>query len=146
MALLFCACGSDNTKKAVEDAAYHYLDAMGNYRVDDAEPYCTKETQDGVLEYSRQLIQVVRPGYIESDTPASITISNIDITSDTTAVVCYRKVTPIKDQEGNVDLVKRGDRWLVHRVIHLMDSNNSNLPSYVHGEINNREIVGFPNK
>lgn len=106
--------GDGNPKRLIREAAYNYLDAMGNYRVEDAVPYCTTETQNGIIRISRNLVKAVEPGYIESDTPAKIKIKKVELTSDTTATVQFRKTTPIKKQTGEVNLVFRDGQWKVH--------------------------------
>jgi hypothetical protein len=116
----------DNPKKEIKMVAYNYLDAMGNYRIDDAVPYCTKETQDGVLVTGRKLVEMVQPGYIESDTPAKIKITDVELLSDTTAKVYYTKRTPIKKQNGEVKLVLRDGQWKVHIV--QIQSTGPNAP------------------
>ena len=107
-----CSCG--NPKRAIRNAAYSYLDAMANYRVEDAVPFCTSETQEGVIRVSRNLVKAVEPGYIESDTPAKVKIKKVEQTSDTTATAYYHKTTPQKKQDGKVDLVLRNGVWKVH--------------------------------
>ena len=152
------ACNSrHNKEKKIRKAAYHYLDAMANYRVDDAVPYCTAETQNGVLELARSLVKAVQPEYIKSDTPASITVGDIEITSDTTAIAHFHKLTPNKDHNGQVNLVKRKGRWLVHIANQQEKSfkdmgntarqtENDNTPEAVRGNIGGQEIIGFPAK
>ena len=108
------SCSCDNSKRAIRQAAYHYLDAMANYRVDDAVPFCSQETEDGVIRVGRNLVKAVEPGYIESDTPAKIIIKEVEQTSDTTATVGYHKTTPQKKQNGTVNLVLRDGTWKVH--------------------------------
>lgn len=107
-----CSCG--NPKRTIRQVAYQYLDAMANYRVEDAVPYCTPETQEGVIRVGHNLVKAVEPGYIESDTPAKIKIKKVKITSDTTATVSFHKSTPLKEQNGEVNLVFRNGQWKVH--------------------------------
>lgn len=103
-----------NPKRVIKEVAYNYLDAMANYRIDDAAPFCTMETQNGILRIGRNLVDAVEPGYIESDTPAKIRIKKVKLTSDTTATVSFHKSTPIKQQDGEVNLVFRDGEWKVH--------------------------------
>lgn len=108
---------SNNPKRDIKKAAYGYLDAMANYRVDDAMRYCTRETQESVLVRARQLVATVEEGYIESDTPAKVTIKKIELTSDTTATVYYHKKTPLKKQDGELQMVLRRGYWRAHVVL-----------------------------
>mgnify|MGYP006988831274 CR=1 FL=1 len=148
------SCSCDNPKKSIKKVAFAYLDAMANYRIDDAEPYCTDETRNGVLETGRQLVKAVKPGYIESDTPAKVKITGIEITSDTTATVSYHKKTPIKKQDGEVNLVLRDGKWLVHIVMRNVQKKNSDAHKadepqqidLIRDTVKGREILGFPTK
>lgn len=133
-----------------------YLDAMANYRIDDAIPYCTKETQESTIETGRSLMAAVDPEYIKSDTPAIITIGDIEITSDTTAIAHFHKSTPIKQHNGQVNLLKRNGKWQVHIVIggHTEELNDlpqkkdkqNDKPEIIQGNINGQEILAFPAK
>ena len=72
-AILFTCCEASCTnkvpksKKKIKKVAYMYLDAMANYRIDNAVPFCTKETREGVIETGRALLQSVDTNYIKSD-------------------------------------------------------------------------------
>lgn len=57
--------------------------------------------------------------YIRRNTPAEITITGVDIIDDTTAIVSFHKSTPIQEQDGTLDMHKRGNRWLAHVLINL---------------------------
>ena len=142
-ALLLCSCiSSHKNKSVIKEVAYNYSYAMANYRVDDAAPYCTQETQNSVLRKGRELMEMVQPGYIESDTPATITIEKVELTSDTTAIAYYHKITPIKDMRGEVPLVLRNGEWLVHIVLQS-SNNNTPKPHTIRDTINGREVIGF---
>lgn len=111
-------CSCSNPKKMIKKTAYAYLDAMANYRVDDAEPYCTYETQITTLVTARKMVEAVDPSYIESDTPAKISIKKITVTSDTTATVTYHKKTPIKDMNGELEMLLRNGKWEANVVLY----------------------------
>ena len=158
-AILFTCCEASCTnkvpksKKKIKKVAYMYLDAMANYRIDNAVPFCTKETREGVIETGRALLQSVDTNYIKSDTPAKITIGDIDLTSDTTAIAHFHKSTPLKEHNGQVDLVKRNGKWKVHIVLNKHKNEYNDLPKQkqekpeiIQGEINGREILAFPAK
>lgn len=113
-ATLLLATACTNTTEKIRETAYQYSFALANYRVDDAASYCTQETQESTLQYASHLLENVPAEYIASDTPATIEIKDITMTSDTTATVVYHKTTPIKDFDGSLGLVKRGKEWLAH--------------------------------
>ena len=90
----------------------------------------------------------VKPGYIESDTPAKVRLTDVEMTSDTTATASYHKKTPIKKQDGTVNLVLRDGKWLVHIVMGSQKKNSDgNAPQQkelIHDTINGREVLRFP--
>lgn len=144
-----CSCG--NPQKKVKKVAYMYVYAMANYQVDDAIPHCTQETIDGVIARSRELMETVEPGYIESDTPAKVKILSVEMTSDTTAIAHYNKITPNKELNGQVDLVYRNGKWLVHVLLPSQKSSKTKeivtpMPASSDTTINGRAIIGFPKK
>lgn len=105
---------------------------MGNYRFDDAYDYATQETQTNTLDVIQQRIMPTTDmDYIHRNTPAEITITGVNIIDDTTALVSFHKSTPIQEQDGTLDMLKRGNRWLAHVLISLPplinDSKNDTL-------------------
>ena len=75
-AILFSACNSNENQ--IRKIAFGYLDAMGNYRISDAYPYATRETQENTLKFVEEAIMPnTDTNYIKSETPATITITNI---------------------------------------------------------------------
>lgn len=87
---------------------------MANYRFDDATPFATEETAITTIHTANILIRNIDSSYIESDMPANIEITRVDILDDTTADVTYRKTTPIKDFSGTLQMRKRNGQWLAH--------------------------------
>lgn len=89
-----------------------YLNAMGNYRISEAEPYATEETIENTLRaIEKYIMPNLDSNVIQQNTPATIEITDIQIVNDTTAEVSYKKTTPMQVQEGKLDMVKRGDDW-----------------------------------
>ena len=86
---LMSACSND--EKEIREVAYNYSYALANYKIEDATQYCTKETQETSLAYGLELMKGVSAEYIASDTPATIEIEGIEMTSDTTATAQYHK-------------------------------------------------------
>jgi outer membrane lipoprotein-sorting protein len=114
--IVFASCQQE--EKKAEKIAYAYLNAMANYRVDEAEMYATPETSKTTLVLSKQLLAMVDTAYIISDTPAKIDIQELVIQDDTLATVKYVKNTPLKqNMQGELLLVKRGKQWLAHDVL-----------------------------
>lgn len=115
---LVTGCASD--QKKIERAAYGYLDAMGNYRIDDAYDYATEETQSKTLDIIQQYIMPTTDmDYIRRNSPATITITGIEMTDDTSAIVSFHKTTPIQEQDGTLDMRKRNNQWKAQVLINL---------------------------
>lgn len=109
---LFMSCKND--EQMAQQVAYSYLYAMANYQVDNAEEYATEETRNTTLVKARSLVKAVGEAYIQSDTPAEIEITGIELQNDTVAIASYHKTTPIKDMTGTQELRKRNGQWYAH--------------------------------
>lgn len=118
-AVVLASCGN-NPQKEIEKNAYGYLDAMGNYRIDDARPYASTPTCERTLDVlQKYILPKTDTNYIISNTPATIDILGVELLSDTTAVVSYSKTTPLQVQSGKLDMVKEGARWCAEVIINL---------------------------
>lgn len=116
LSFVFISCHQE--QKNIEQVAYAYLDALANYKVEEAKPYATSETCKTTLAISEQLLAMVDTAYIISDTPAIIDIQEIIVENDTMAVVKYVKNTPLKhDMKGELRLVKRERQWWAHDLL-----------------------------
>lgn len=129
IAAMFIAVSCTNTSDRIADYAYKYSYAMANYKVSEAIPYCTRETQETTIQFALQMIENVPEEYIASDTPAEIEIKDINITSDTTATVVYHKTTPLKNFDGTLNMVKRGKEWLAHSPMESKSETNNSQPA-----------------
>ena len=64
---------------------------------------------------ARTFLSILDSAYIDSDTPAKLEVTNMEMTSDTSAVVSFVKNTPIKqDLRFSVEVRKRNGKWLAH--------------------------------
>lgn len=107
------SCVSDEQR--AQKAAYNYSDAMANYKLDEAAKYATEETINTTITTGKALLQFVDSAYIASDTPAKLEVTNMEMTSDTSAVVSFEKNTPIKtNMKFSVEVRKRNGKWLAH--------------------------------
>lgn len=116
--LMLCGCTSGEQKK-IEQTAFAYLDAMGNYRIEEAKPYSSPRTIETAIALCERIIPLVDTSYIKANTPAQITIKSVHIESDTTAYVLFHKSTPITQQNDTLRLVKIDGTWLVNVVINI---------------------------
>lgn len=110
--LLFASIACNREEEQIRQTAYDYSYAVANYDLDKAEGLIIPEASRFITT-ARHLISMLDSNYIKSDTPATIEITDVDQTSDTSALATYHKVTPIKDFSDQVELVKRDGRWLV---------------------------------
>lgn len=117
VSMLYVACATPESK--VRYAAQKYLDATGAYDVPLACEYCTEETADGLRMIDSTLMKIVDSTYIARNMPAKIKITNLKITSDTTAVVAYHKKTPATEFDDSIDMRLRDDRWLAHKPVNI---------------------------
>lgn len=139
MALILTACTTQGQsqraqkreKKNIEKAAYGYLYAMGNYRIRDAYQYANQETRDKTLRFIEEhIMPITDSNYIKKETPAKITITGINILTDTTAEAYFHKSTPSSERNNILNLVKRNGKWManvpidVPNVFNMPDNNN----------------------
>lgn len=115
--LLACSCMS--TEREVRNVAQHYLDATSRYDVPDACRFCTPETAKGLQMVNNTIMRNVDPEYIELNKQAKVKITSVTLTSDTTAVVAFRKRTPLANNDGDLDLVFRDGRWMANVDINI---------------------------
>ncbi len=109
--LTLVSCNSD--KKQILKAAEGYLDATGNYRIEEAYPYATKETRETTLKFMSEIIMpLTDTNYIKSNSPAEIKIDSILRDTDT-AWVFYTKTTPLKTLTNSICLIREEGQWLV---------------------------------
>lgn len=113
--LVFTACQND---KGLRHNAKEYIQAMADYRIDDAYPYSTPETQTHTLDYFKSLMSILDTNYITANTPATITIDSVVYIDDTSATVYFHKRTPLQHRvNAKVDMRLRDDEWLAHQVV-----------------------------
>ena len=117
LAVVLAGCSNDD--KQIRTAAQGYLDAMGNYRPADARPYATEETCNVTLAFFEKMMQHTDPSVYANNIPATITLGDITIEEDTLATVAFHKHTPSKEQDGEIELVRRNGQWQVHQVIEI---------------------------
>ena len=110
--ILFTACVPNETDK-IERAAKGYLDAVGNYRIDEAAPFATKQTCEKSLPWLNKMMERSDSTFIKANQPATIKIKETRMLSDTSARVYYHKSTPIKEDDDSVTVILENGQWLV---------------------------------
>lgn len=116
LSLLAACCGSE--KNLVEQSADKYLNAMANYNFFEAKKYCTPQTQQVTLDYiEKEIMPYMDSSYMQRNTPATIQIKKVKMTSDSTATVYYHKVTPINKADDSLQLIKFNEEWRANQVI-----------------------------
>lgn len=117
--LLFCGCASEKAaeKKAVKKVAYEYIWSLANFDVNRAEKYASNETKKETLGTARTLMAQTDRKVIEQDLPAKVRITNVKLTSDTTATAVWHKTTPRKKNSREIELRKRNGKWQAHDLL-----------------------------
>ena len=116
ISLVFSACNSE--KQEIKKVAENYLDAMANYRIEEAEPYATEETRNITLRFAEEVIMPhLTPNVIPDNTPASVEITSVKITTDSTATVNYTLTRPLLTTNDTINLLKRNNEWRIHFVV-----------------------------
>ncbi len=104
--------------KAIKQNALQYAQAMADYRVEDAKAYATAETRERTLQFFiDNIVPHVDSAYIASNTPATIEITSVEHLTDTSAIVHYRKKSPIQEVDASVEMRLRSGQWLAHQLI-----------------------------
>ena len=104
-------CTDDN--KEVREVAYGYIIATGNYQIDKAMQYASKETRERTLPFIRdKIIPITDTGFMKANTPATATIDSIVILKDT-AWVLYTKTTPLEVSTNELCIIKENGKWVV---------------------------------
>ena len=108
---LLGACTS-REEKEMRTNALGYLQAMGDYHIDEAKPYCTRHTREITIPTLNFLMSQADTAFINSNRPSVFTIKKIVRLSDTTASIHYHKQTPIKSINDSLLLRYEEGRWL----------------------------------
>lgn len=125
--MLLVSCNSE--EKRVEKAAYGYLNATGNYRIDEAEPYASQVTRERTLPFIKEkLIPMTDTNYIKANQPATIVIDSVRVLCADTATVDYTKTTPIKILTGTIYMVKEEGKWGAYVPLNIPESISVPLP------------------
>ncbi len=113
--LLLSASNCNTERSMITRTAFDYLDAMGNYRIAEAEAYSTEQTQKETLKYIEEYIMPdMDSSYLEKNTPAKIEIKGIRMVNDSVARVAFHKTTPITTQDDTLTLHKENGQWKAH--------------------------------
>lgn len=110
--LFLTACSNQDTSQ-IERSAQGYLDAMGNYLIDDAAPYATRQTREKTIPTFNRIMAICDTNYINSNRPATITLHGTKMLTDTSALVYYHKSTPIMEDDDSLLVIFEGGQWLV---------------------------------
>lgn len=111
LCLIFSSCNND--ERQIRKIAKGYIDATGNYKIEEAYQYATKSTRETTLPYiSNVIMPIVDSNYLKANVPATSSIDSVIIVDDT-AWVLYTKTTPLGATTNQLCLFKEEGRWLV---------------------------------
>ena len=109
---LLAGCKSE--KERIAETAYGYVIATGNYQIDEAIPYASKETRENTLPFLKNfLLPLTDTNFLKANIPATATIDTVLIEGDT-AWAGYTKTTPLGTACGTLTLIKEEGNWLVY--------------------------------
>ncbi len=122
LALVLAACNDTQSKDtaAIKAAAQGYLDATGNYLIDEAAPFTTQNTRQYSLPVLKRLKELCDTASMNANMPAEITIKGVRIVDSTHAYAYFHKHTPIKEQDDSVMVLKENGQWLVDVRLSMM--------------------------
>lgn len=113
LAVVACACTNTAERDAaIRQAAQGYLDAVGNYRFDQAMPYASQITREHTIPTFNRIMQRADTAYTNANQPAVITLGGINMVDRHTARIAYHKHTPITEQDDSLTVVREEGRWL----------------------------------
>lgn len=113
LAVAATACTSTAERDAaIRQAAQGYLDAVGNYRFDQALPYASQITREHTIPTFNRIMQLADTTYTNANQPAVITLGGIRMVDRHTAHIAYHKHTPITEQDDTLMVVREEGRWL----------------------------------
>lgn len=117
--LLFSGCASEKAaeKKEVKTVAYEYIWSLANFDVQRAEKYASSETKKETLKIANSYMAKADKKVIEQDLPAKVRITDVKLTSDTTATAIWHKTTPRKKNSKMIELRKRNGVWQAHDLV-----------------------------
>ena len=110
--LTLVGCNSD--KRKIEQVAYGYVMATGNFHIDEAEPYATRETRESTLSLARDLMPYTDSNFLKTAVPATATIDSVALYNDSTALAFYTKTNPLGTSSDTLIVIKEDGKWLVH--------------------------------
>lgn len=112
LSLLLSACSSSYNEKEIRANALGYLQATGDYKLDEAIPYCTRITRERTIPTLQFLLDHTDTNYINSNRPSVFTLYSVRQLDDSTASVQYHKSTPIKEVDDSLVLRLEDGHWL----------------------------------
>ncbi len=110
-------CRTQQKKSKEEQAlridAQGYLDAMANYRFDDAIPYASQETCESTIPLFHAILASTDSSFLKDYTPATIQIDSVHL-YDSTATVFFTKSMPLGTRRQELDMICRAGTWQAH--------------------------------
>ncbi len=117
VALFATSCRTQQTvseeEQVLRTAAQGYLDAMANYRFDDAIPYASRETCENTIPLFHSILASTDSSFLKDYTPATIQIDSVRI-QDSTATVFFTKTMPLGMRQQELTMICRNNTWQAH--------------------------------
>ena len=114
LASLTACTTKSKDQKAIEQVAYNYLDAMANYRIDEAEQYASHATVESSIKLAKFFMTMADSNFVTRNTPGKVEITDCYMSNDSTAVVKYHKTSPSGETNDSIWVIKEEGKWMAH--------------------------------
>ena len=108
--VVLVGCGSE--KKNVENVAQSYLDAITNFKTDEARKYVSPDFEQSI-EMMEIFLSWAHKDTIAALMPNMVTINDVEIIADTAAIVSFHSSNPRQETDAQIKLNKIDGEWKV---------------------------------
>ena len=108
--VVLVGCGSE--KKNVENVAQSYLDAITNFKTDEARKYVSPDFEQSI-EMMEIFLSWAHKDTIAALIPNKVTINDVEIIADTAAIVSFHSSNPRQETDAQIKLNKIDGEWKV---------------------------------
>ena len=104
--------GCNSEKRNVEKAAQGYLDAVTNFKTDEARKYAAPDFEQ-YIEMMEIFVSWAHKDTIAALIPNKVTINNVEIYADTAAIVSFHSSNPRQETDAQIKMIKIDGEWKV---------------------------------
>lgn len=104
--------GCNSERRNVENVAQSYLDAVTNFKTDEARKYAAPDFEQ-YIEMMDIFVSWAHKDTIASLIPNKVTINDVEIFADTTAIVSFHSSNPRQETDAQIKMNKIDGEWKV---------------------------------